>query len=185
VYLVVGFLILKDATLTIDNSSTSDKTCGADTPATAVSAISPLSLVAGATLGTTVSESRSGVSSAPGENIFSFWYRKVKFTWHFSRNIDNGLLGRTTHWKPLYMVRSATGTAGEIEEEDILGVSLEQVEDWSRTESTKWLQFREYWNLWDPAGFFFISFFVLFLVLLFSFLLFSWPGVWKGTISAP
>jgi hypothetical protein len=69
--------------------------------------------------------------------------------------------------------------------EDILGVSLEQVEDWSRTESTKWLQFREYWNLWDPAGFFFISFFVLFLVLLFSFLLFSWPGVWKGTISAP
>lgn len=61
-----------------------------------------------------------------GEQIYAIQYRKLKFKWHSSRELDNASLERNNRWKILWSpdMRGSTGEDLDDGEDDVLEVDL-------------------------------------------------------------
>lgn len=128
VYLVVGFLILKDSKLSKTVTSGTVGGIGVELPVNA--------LAAGTATATAITKLTPGVLcvqnavygqvsvfDAPGDQVFAMHYRKVKFKWYSSKKVSNSFLETGSRWKPYWQWRGEDDE-GEDEDEDILDASL-------------------------------------------------------------
>ncbi|RPB06554.1 hypothetical protein P167DRAFT_540720 [Morchella conica CCBAS932] len=134
IYLVVGFLIVKDAQLSRTLVSRTKGGMGAEVLANPlptggmVSITTLISLTSGVQFSNEAAYGQMSVFDMPGDHIIAVRYRKVQHKWFQSRKVNNLFLEEGTRWKSDFKWRGDEDE-DEDEDEDILDATLTGVED--------------------------------------------------------
>ena len=103
IYLIVGYQIVRDAVLSKEQSSSNGYAAKLRVAPghAAPGIVLPFGVSAGPAISESATESHlaGGGYVAPGEQISAVQYRKIKFKWYSSRNLDKAQLEKKSMWK--------------------------------------------------------------------------------------
>ncbi|RAL10659.1 uncharacterized protein BO97DRAFT_406690 [Aspergillus homomorphus CBS 101889] len=130
VFYIVGYITMLDTKVLVGEGQGADLAARAQLPVKEILASGGVALpVGGITdpeLSAEVKKSRDSRAEfvASGERVCAFQYRKVKFKWFSSKNIDKATLDTATRWHTRGVQRDMKPPE-ELEEDDVLEVELE------------------------------------------------------------
>lgn len=120
IYLIVGYQIVRDARLNKEQSSSNGYAAKFQAPVaaalTAVGVVLPFGISADPGVGQSAAESHlaGGSHVAPGEQVSAIQYRKVKFKWYSSRNMDRAQLEKNGRWKMRWEFRGQDSGVNDV-----------------------------------------------------------------------
>jgi hypothetical protein len=124
VYLVVGYHTMLDAQVTEEGGVTDETTGSVEVPVTAAltatGVVIPLEGVLDPTVGGHSKRSQGEQKQfvAPGEQICAVQYRKLRFKWYSSRDLDSATLG-PNQWKTYWSVRGSEARGIDVVESEL------------------------------------------------------------------
>jgi hypothetical protein len=122
VYMMVGIHTVKDAKIVHKYEASFGAKASAQVPTDAIVPTGAADLPSGATdIGASAEKWNEATGSsrfiAPGEQIIAIQYRKLKFKWSFSRDLDSVYLEQGNRWKIYMSGRSDDDNNEEVEVE--------------------------------------------------------------------
>lgn len=97
-YLLVGSRTMFDGNVEVERKQAVHKAVKAKVPVDKITGL-PLGLDAGGGAASSREQGSARKFMTQGESIWALQYRKIKFKWFFSRNIDQAFLEAGARWK--------------------------------------------------------------------------------------